>query len=53
MRIIETKVYTIDEHPNPDLCFDWTLSDETIKAIEAIESNARNAARLASKFIMD
>ena len=21
MRIIETKVYTIDEHPNKDLCF--------------------------------
>lgn len=23
MRIIETKVYTIDEHPNKDLCFDY------------------------------
>ena len=23
MRTIETKVYTIEEHPNADLCFDW------------------------------
>lgn len=23
MRTIETKVYTIDEHPNKDLCFEW------------------------------
>ena len=23
MRVIETKVYTIDEHPNKDLCFEW------------------------------
>lgn len=23
MRIIETKVYTIDEHPNLELCYDW------------------------------
>ena len=23
MRILETKVYTIDEHPNKDLCFDY------------------------------
>ncbi len=23
MRIIETKVYKIDEHPNPEKCFDW------------------------------
>lgn len=23
MRIIETKVYTIDEHPSKSLCFDW------------------------------
>jgi hypothetical protein len=23
MRIIETKVYTIEEHPNKEKCFDW------------------------------
>ena len=23
MRIIETKIYTINEHPNKDLCFEW------------------------------
>ena len=23
MRIIETKIFTIDEHPNPDKCYDW------------------------------
>ena len=23
MRVIETKIYTIDEHPNKDLCFEW------------------------------
>ena len=23
MRTIETKIYTIDEHPNKDKCFDW------------------------------
>ena len=23
MRIIETKIYTIDEHPNQDKCFEW------------------------------
>jgi hypothetical protein len=23
MRTIETTVYTIDEHPNPEKCFDW------------------------------
>jgi len=23
MRIIETKVYTIDEHPNRELCYEW------------------------------
>ena len=23
MRTIETKIYKIDEHPEPELCFDW------------------------------
>jgi len=23
MRIVETKVWTISEHPNPDRCYDW------------------------------
>ena len=23
MRTITTNIYTIDEHPNPELCFDW------------------------------
>ena len=23
MRTITTNIYTINEHPNPDLCFDW------------------------------
>ena len=23
MRIIETKVYTIEEHPNPEKCYQW------------------------------
>lgn len=27
MRIIETKVFTFDEHPNPQSCFDWIRSN--------------------------
>ena len=23
MRVVETKIYTIEEHPNPVLCYDW------------------------------
>ena len=23
MKIIETKVYTIEEHPNKEKCFEW------------------------------
>lgn len=46
MRIIETKVYTIDEHPNKDLCYEWIRDnwhdlneysvDEFIKSIKAL-----------------
>ena len=42
MRIIETKVYTIDEHPNKEKCYEWirnnwhNLIDYTI--IEVINS---------------
>jgi N-acetylmuramic acid 6-phosphate (MurNAc-6-P) etherase len=27
MRTIETTVYTIDEHPNPEKCFEWIRSN--------------------------
>lgn len=46
MRIIETKVYTIDDHPNKELCFDWirdnlhdlneTSVDEVADSIKAL-----------------
>jgi hypothetical protein len=46
MRIIETKVYTIDEHPFKQKCFEWIRNnwndinsysvDEIIKSIEAL-----------------
>ena len=48
MRIIETKIYTIDEHPNPVLCYDWIrdnvhdLNHESVgdimRSIEALTS---------------
>ena len=40
MRIIETKVYTIDEHPNKSLCFDWIrnhwydLNDHSVQEVK-------------------
>jgi hypothetical protein len=40
MRIIETKVYTINEHPNKDLCFDWIrnhwhdLNDHSVQEVK-------------------
>lgn len=46
MRIVETKVYTIDEHPNKELCFNWIREnwhdlnqhsvDELIKSLKAL-----------------
>jgi hypothetical protein len=48
MRIIETKVYTIDEHPNKQKCFDWIRDnwhdlsqfhiDEIINTMKAIQN---------------
>ena len=47
MRIIETKVYTIDEHPNKEKCFDWMRNnwhdlnqhsvDEVIESLKALQ----------------
>ena len=47
MRTIETKVYTIEEHPNKDLCFEYIRNnwyglnqfdvDEVIKSLEALK----------------
>ena len=40
MRIIETKVYTIDEHPSKSLCFDWMrdnlhdLNDHSVQEVK-------------------
>jgi len=46
MRIVETKVYKIDEHPNREKCFDWIREnwndlnqhsvDEIIESIKAL-----------------
>lgn len=46
MRILETKVYTIEEHPNKENCFDWIRNnwhdlnqhgvDEVIDSINAL-----------------
>ncbi|NRA81670.1 MAG: hypothetical protein HRU18_26015, partial [Pseudoalteromonas sp.] len=46
MRIIETKVYTINEHPNKERCFEWIRNncydlnqhsvDQVIESIEAL-----------------
>ncbi len=47
MRIIETKVYTINEHPNQDKCFDWMRNNmynlntnsvhEVVDSLEALQ----------------
>tara|TARA_R110000803_G_scaffold112660_5_gene181038 strand:- start:3224 stop:3670 length:447 start_codon:yes stop_codon:yes gene_type:complete len=47
MRVIETKVYTIDEHPNKEKCFDWIRNnwhdlnqhsvDEVIDSLTALQ----------------
>ena len=40
MRTIETKVYTIDEHPSKSLCFDWMrdnlhdLNDHSVQKVK-------------------
>ena len=40
MRIVETKIYTIDEHPNKSLCFDWIrnhwhdLNDHSVQEVK-------------------
>ena len=46
MRTIETKVYTIEEHPNQELCLDWIRNnwhdlnqhsvDELVQSIKAL-----------------
>jgi len=48
MRTIETKIYTIDEHPNVDLCYDWIRDnwhdlnqhsvDEVIESLKALQA---------------
>lgn len=42
MRTIETKLYTIDEHPNADLCFDYIRENifnlNEFSLMEAVES---------------
>ena len=47
MRIIETKVYTIEEHPNKELCFEWIRNnwhdlnshsvDEVVASLAALQ----------------
>ena len=47
MRIIETKVYTIEEHPNKEKCFDWIRNnwydlnqhtvDDVIKSLKSLQ----------------
>lgn len=46
MRVIETKIYTIEEHPNKQKCFEWIrnnwrdlnyhIVDEVIESIKAL-----------------
>ena len=48
MRVIETKVYTIEEHPNKDLCYEWIRDnwhdinshsvDEVIDSLKALQN---------------
>ena len=48
MRVVETKIYTIEEHPNPVLCYDWIRDnmhdlnqdsvDDIINSIKALTS---------------
>lgn len=45
MRIIETKVYTIDEHPNKEKCYEWIrnnwhdLNEHSVnEVVDSIES---------------
>jgi len=48
MRTIETKVYTIDEHPNKEKCFEWIRNnwhdlnqhsvDEVIDSLKALQN---------------
>lgn len=48
MRVLETKIYTIEEHPNPVLCYDWIRDnvhdlnqdsvDDIIRSIKALTS---------------
>lgn len=48
MRIIETKVYTIEEHPNKEKCFEWIRDnwhdlnqhsvDEIVESIKALST---------------
>lgn len=48
MRTIETKIYTIDEHPNAELCYDWIREnwhdlnqhsvDEVIESLKALQA---------------
>ncbi len=48
MRTIETKVYTINDHPNVDLCYDWIRDnrhdlnqhsvDDVIDSLKALQS---------------
>jgi len=47
MRVLKTKVYTIEEHPNDELCFDWIRDnwhdlnqpsvDEFIESLKALQ----------------
>ena len=47
MRVIETKVYTIDEHPNKEKCFEWIRNnwhdlnqhslDEVVNSMKALQ----------------
>jgi len=48
MRTIETKVYTINDHPNTELCYDWIREnwhdlnqhsvDEVIESLKALQA---------------
>jgi len=48
MRTIETKIYTIEDHPNAELCYDWIREnwhdlnqhsvDEVIESLKALQA---------------
>ena len=50
MRTIETKVYTIEEHPNADLCFDWIRNNRFDLNNHSV-SEALESIKMLTEFI--